>query len=300
MPPKTRIDAFGTISLTAFALLLGFNQVVIKVTNDGLQPIFFAALRSVGGALLIYAWIRWRRIELTLPRVTWPAGFLIGAVFAFEFLCLFLALDYTTVTRTSVIFYTMPLWLALAAHVLIPGERLTPMKTTGLVLAFSGVVVAMSSRGGSAGEGAFLGDLFALGAAMGWASIALIVRTTALKTVRPEVQLWWQLAVSAPILFVAAPFFGPFLRDPSLIHWAGLGFQIVAVVSAGFLFWFWLLTIYPASSVAAFAFLSPIFGVGLGWFLLGEPVGPAILVALVLVCAGLVLINRPVSRPASA
>jgi drug/metabolite transporter (DMT)-like permease len=56
-------------------------------------------------------------------------------------------------------------------------------------------------------------------------------------------------------------FFGPFLRDPSLIHWAGLGFQIVAVVSAGFLFWFWLLTIYPASSVAAFAFLSPIFGV---------------------------------------
>jgi drug/metabolite transporter (DMT)-like permease len=72
----------------------------------------------------------------------------------------------------------------------------------------------------------------------------------------------------------------------------------VAVVSAGFLFWFWLLTIYPASSVASFAFLSPIFGVGLGWLLLGEPVGPGILVALVLVCAGLVLINRPAPKSA--
>ena len=119
------------------------------------------------------------------------------------------------------------------------------MKSAGLILAFAGVVVAMVSRGGATGQGALLGDLSALGAAMGWAGIALIVRTTALKTVRPEVQLLWQLVVSAPILLFAAPFFGPVLREPSLIHWAGLGFQIVAVVSAGFLFWFWLLTIYP-------------------------------------------------------
>jgi drug/metabolite transporter (DMT)-like permease len=298
MPRKSHIDAFGVISLTAFALLMGFNQVVIKVTNDGLQPVFFAALRSVGGAILIYAWIRWRGIELTLPRNTWSAGILIGAVFSFEFICLFKALDLTTVTRTSVLLYTMPIWLALAAHVLIPEERLTRVKSIGLVLAFAGVVVALAARGEGAGGGALLGDFLAVLGAMAWACIALIVRLTALKSVRPEAQLLWQLVVSAPILLVAALFFGPLLREPSLIHWAGLGFQIVAVVSAGFLFWFWLLTIYPASSVASFAFLSPIFGVGLGWLLLGEPVGPGILVALVLVCVGLVLINRPAPKSA--
>jgi drug/metabolite transporter (DMT)-like permease len=300
MPRKPGIDAFGAISLTAFALLLGFNQVVIKVSNDGMQPVFLASLRSFGGALLIYGWIRWRGVAVSLPRSTWGAGVLIGAVFAFEFVCLFLALDYTTVTRTSVMFYTMPLWLALAAHLLIPGERLTPPKVAGLVLAFSGVVVAMASRGAGSGAalggGGLIGDVLALGAAMGWAAIALIVRLTALKSVRPEIQLLWQLVVSAPILLAAALFFGPFLREPSAIHWAGLGFQIVAVVSAGFLFWFWLLTIYPASSVASFAFLSPIFGVGLGWLILDEPVGPGILAALALVCAGLVLINRPAPR----
>jgi drug/metabolite transporter (DMT)-like permease len=155
MPRKTNIDLFGALSLTGFALLLGFNQVVIKVTNDGLQPVFFAALRSIGGALVIYAWIRFRGIELTLPRATCPAGLLIGAVFAFEFVCLFLALDYTTVTRTSVIFYTMPIWLALAAHVLIPGERLTRLKSAGLLLAFAGVVVAMLTRGAAGGRGRF-------------------------------------------------------------------------------------------------------------------------------------------------
>jgi drug/metabolite transporter (DMT)-like permease len=296
MPPKSHVDAFGIISLTGFALLLGFNQVVIKVTNDGLQPVFFAALRSLGGAVLIYAWIRWRRIDLTLPRSTWGAGVLIGTVFASEFICLFLALDLTTVTRTSVLLYTMPIWLALAAHVLIPGERLTVVKSIGLALAFAGMVVALVSRGGSGGEATLAGDLLALVAAVFWAGIALIVRTTALKTVSAEVQLLWQLVISAPILLLAAVFFGPFLRDPAPIHWAGLGFQIVAVVSAGFLFWLWLLKIYPASSVAAFAFLTPIFGVSLGWLILGEPIGPGILVALVLVSAGLVLINRPAPK----
>jgi drug/metabolite transporter (DMT)-like permease len=297
MTPKTRIDTFGAVALVGFSLLLGINQVVIKLTNEGLQPVFFAALRSFGGALVMWLWIRWRNIRLELPRRTVPAGLLIGTAFSVEFVFLFLALDLTSVTRVSVIFYTMPIWLALAAHVLIPGERLTGMKSAGLALAFAGVVIAFLARATGDAEGALLGDILALGAAMAWASIALIVRTTELRTMRPEVQLLWQLAVSAPILLAASAFFGPLLREPELIHWAGLGFQILAVVSAGFLFWFWLLTLYPAASVAAFAFLAPIFGVGLGWLILDETVDPSILGSLALVCLGLILVNRP-PRPA--
>jgi drug/metabolite transporter (DMT)-like permease len=132
---------------------------------------------------------------------------------------------------------------------------------------------------------------------MGWAAIALIVRTTALKTVSPRCSFVATRGLGADPA-AGGRLLRPVPARPAPIHWAGLGFQIVAVVSAGFLFWFWLLKIYPASSVAAFAFLSPIFGVSLGWLMLGEPVGPGILVALVLVCAGLVLINRPAPKPA--
>jgi drug/metabolite transporter (DMT)-like permease len=169
MPRKSHVDAFGIISLTGFALLLGFNQVVIKVTNDGLQPVFFAALRSLGGAVLIYAWIRWRRIDLTLPRSTWGAGVLIGTVFAFEFVCLFLALDYTPSRAHPSCFYTMPIWLALAAHVLIPGERLTVPKSIGLALAFAGRGRGLARAAAAGGRDAS-GDLLALGAAIFWAA----------------------------------------------------------------------------------------------------------------------------------
>lgn len=302
MDRRAALDTFGVVSLTGFALLLAFNQVVIKLTNEGLQPVFFAGLRSLGGAGVICLWMRVRGLDTAIRPGTLPAGLLIGTVFAAEFVFLFLALDLTTVARTSVIFYTMPVWLALGAHVLLPGERLTPPKSAGLALAVAGVAWAIGARGGAGGQQASLaGDLFALGGAICWAGIALCARATALREVRPEMQLLWQLAVSAPLLLLAAPLFGPLLRDPGLIHWAGLGFQILVIVSAGFLFWMWLLSIYPAASVASFSFLSPVFGVLLGWLLLGERVGVEIAGALVLVSAGLVLINRPAKdRPRPA
>lgn len=291
MEKKTQIDAFGAVALTAFALLLAFNQVVIKVTNDGLQPVFFAGLRSAGAVVCIWLWMRWRGIPVRIEQGTLTAGVAIGLVFAFEFLCLFVALDLTAVSRASVIFYSMPVWLALMAHVYLPDDRLTARKSLGLALALGGVAVAILSRDDSAGS--IWGDLAALGAAIGWAMTAMLAKASPLARVRPEMQLLWQVGVSAPILLVAALFFGPLVRELAPIHLAGLAFQIIVVVSAGFIFWLWLLSIYPASGVASFSFLSPVLAVGLGWLLLGEEVGPSLIAALVLVAIGIVLINRP-------
>ena len=296
MAQNDRIDAFGAVALTGFAALLAVNQVVIAVVNEGLQPVFFAALRSLGGVICILGWMRYRAIALTVPPGTLVPGLLMGVLFAVEFICLFVALDLTTVTRSAIIFYSMPVWLALIGHLLIKGERITGRKAMGLGLAFAGVVVALVMRGGPDAEGSVIGDLCALAAAMSWAGIAALAKASRLRDVRPEMQLIWQLAVSVPLLALAAFAFGPFLRDPGWIHWAGLGFQILVIVSAGFLLWLWLLSIYPAASVAAFSFLSPVFGVLLGWLLLGERVGPGIAAALTLVVAGLILINRSASR----
>lgn len=291
MEKKPQIDLFGAVALTGFALLLAFNQVVIKVTNGGLQPVFFAGLRSAGAVVCILLWLRWRGIPLEFARGTWRAGFAIGCVFAAEFLCLFVALDLTAVSRASVIFYSMPVWLALIAHVVMPNDRITPVKALGLALALAGVAVAILTR--DDGAGSFWGDLAALGAAVGWAVTAMLAKASALSRVRPEIQLLWQVGVSAPLLLLAAVFFGPFVRELAPVHIAGLLFQIIVVVSAGFIFWLWLLSIYPASGVASFSFLSPVLAVGLGWLLLGEEVGPSLIAALVLVALGILLINRP-------
>ncbi len=292
MERKDHIDAFGAVSLIAFSALLGFNQIVIKVVNEGLQPVFSAGLRSVGATILLLLWMRLVMGGLRhVPGSGW-SGVLSGSLFAFEFILLFWALDLTTVARVSVLFYSMPVWLALMAHLAIPGERIGPAKALGLALAMAGVVLALADRG-AGGEASLAGDVMAVFGALGWAGIALVARVTPFARVQPVMQLFWQVSVSAVILMLAAPFFGPFMRDFTALTAWGMAFQILVIASGAFLFWFWLLKIYPASGVASFSFLSPVFGVAFGWLILGETVGPSLWVALALVAAGLVLINRP-------
>ncbi len=295
MPKKDAMDAYGATALVLFSALLGFNQVVIKVVNAGLQPAFFAGLRSAGGVLVLLLLMRLRGRALTITPGTVPIGLIIGVCFGAEFLFLFLALDYTTVVRTGILFYSMPVWLALISHFALPGDRMTPLKAAGLACAFGGVVLALSSRGELTG-GALLGDVFALLAAMGWATTALLAKASRLRHETPEMQLLWQLAVSAPLLLGAALFFGPLVRDfQPVLHLSGLAFQI-GLVSAGFVFWLGLLAVYPASGVASFSFLGPVFALLFGWLILDEPVSPSIFAALGLVAVGLVLINRPQRR----
>lgn len=304
MQRKDRIDAFGGLSLTAFALFLALNQIVIKEVNAGLQPAFFAGLRSALAVLCLGAYMALRGRPPRLTRQMAVVGVLSGLAFSAEFLLLFLALDLTTVTRSAILFYSMPVWMAVGAHLWMPGERIGPAKAAGLALALAGVVWAMADRqAGAPASGqlpSLIGDLCALGAAFGWAGTALMARATRLRQERPDMQLFWQVLVSAPVLLLAAPLFGPLIRELEPIHLAGLAFNAVVVASAGFLFWLWLLSIYPASGVASFSFLSPVFSAGLGWALLGEQVGPSLIGALALVAAGIVLINRPRRGPATS
>ncbi len=290
MDRKRAIDGFGAAALIGFAAILAFNQVVIKVTGGGFGPVFQAALRSVLATVFLLIWMRARRFPLSAPAGTARWGIISGLVFSVEFICIYSALDLTTVSRASVIFYSMPIWVALAGHLLLPGERLSARRGLGLALALAGVGLAFADRGG--GRASLAGDLLALGAALGWAAIAIMLRVTPLSRMRPELQLFYQVAVSAVVLLALAPLFGELIRDPRWVHVAGLGFQAVIVVGLGYLMWFWLLTIYQANGVASFSFLSPVLAVLFGWALLGEAIGPRIWAALALVALGLVLINR--------
>jgi drug/metabolite transporter (DMT)-like permease len=212
--------------------------------------------------------------------------------FSIEFLLVFQSVEYTSVARVSLFFYTMPFWVALGAHFLIPGERLTRVRALGLILAAGGVALALLRNDSPAGEHALFGDLLALLGAMFWAAIVFMTRLTRFSRAGSEMQILYQLAVSAVVLLAVAPLFGPVLREmtPAL---AGIfAFQVIAVVCFGFLSWFWVLKIYPASDMASFSFLTPLFGVVFSWLILGEEITWTIVAALGLVAVGIVLVNR--------
>lgn len=288
---KEKIDSTGAVLLIGFSALLGLNQVLIKFVNDGLEPIFQAGLRSVCAFLIVWLFSLLMGRRLSLSDGSLLPGIITGFLFAFEFILLFQALDYISVSRASVLFYTMPFWVAVAAHVLIPGENITPLKSIGLVFALIGVALILGFE--SEGESSLKGDLFCLVAAAAWAAIAIIARISKLQRSCPEMQLLYQLGVSAPILLLAASFAGNYLREPNALIWSVFAFQVVVVVSVGFLTWFWVLSIYPIANMAVYSFLAPIFGVFFGWFILNEKITVSIVAALISIAIGIALVNWP-------
>ena len=296
MARKERIDAVGGAFLVGFSALLGLNQVLVKLVNAGFAPAFQAGLRSALAFLPVLIFALLMRKRLSLRDGSFRPGVICGLLFSVEFVLLFMALDFTTVSRASIFFYTMPVWVTLGAHFLIPGEGMTKAKALGLVLAVSGVALALSGNAAPATEWALVGDVMCLLAALCWAAIALTARTTAFSKAIPEMQLLYQLAVSAPAMIAFAVLTGDTVREPTEAHLAILFFQSFVVVGMGFLTWFWVLSVYPASDMASFGFLAPVFGVFFGWLVFDDALTPQLVAALALVGLGIVLVNRKPKR----
>jgi drug/metabolite transporter (DMT)-like permease len=291
------IDLTGSVALVAVMLLLAMNQVLIKHTNEGFQPAFAAGLRSALAAVTVFLWMKLRGRPRGFNRTVAIEGSMMGLVFAGQFLCLFFALDQTTVGRVSILFYSMPLWLALMSHGLLPDERMTRIKGVGLVLAFSGTVLALLDRG-DAGSGASLqGDLLALAAAIGWAAQMVIARRPVMAAAGAEQQLLWMVTVSAPVLLAVSPAFGPLVRELQPVHLAEVLVQGVLIVPGTFIVFLSLMSAYSSTTVASFSFLTPIFGLAIGRLVLSEPLGLRIVAACLLVGAGILLINHRATRP---
>jgi drug/metabolite transporter (DMT)-like permease len=232
MERKNRIDALGGVLLASFSMLLGLNQVLVKVVGEGMHPAMQAGLRSTFAIVPVLALALIFRRRLSISDGSLPWGVFTGVLFALEFLLLFLALDYSTVARVSMLFYTMPVWMTIAAHFLIPAERLNTVRVLGLAVAVAGLAVAMWGRG--EGENLLLGDIYCIAAAMIWAAIGLVARLTPMNRSAPEMQLLYQLVVSALVLLPVSYLIGDQVRDLHLEHWWILVFQSIVVVGLAF------------------------------------------------------------------
>jgi len=290
-PPRAHIDALGASLLIGFSALLGLNQALVKLVNEGLAPLFQSGVRSALAFLVLLIWTRATRARLDFRNGSLPWGLAAGLLFAFEFAMLFVALDYTTVARASLFFYTMPLFTALGAHALIPGERLTPQRASGLGVALVGVAIGLADDASAPSAQAWIGDVLAIAGAVAWASITLMMRTSPLARCSSEQIMLYQLGVSGVVLLVAAPVANHGVRELTAGLVAIFAFQVVAIVSLGYLLWARILAVYPVGNMASFSLLAPVFGVLAGWMIFDDPLTPAFFAAITLVGAGLVLVN---------
>ena len=292
---KAHLDTLAVTSLVFCCFLWGLNQVAAKVAIAEVPPLAQAAVRSLGGAVLVFLWARLRGIALFDRDGSLRGGLLAGLLFAAEFGCIFLGLQHTPASRMAVFIYISPFVVALGMPFIAKAERLKPAQMAGLVIAFAGVAwgFAEGFTRPAAGNQQWLGDALGVTAGVLWGATTLAIRGSKLATASAEKTLLYQLAISGVALALAAALRGqPWAATLSALTWASLFFQVVIVTFASYLLWFWLVRHYPATRLASFTLLTPVFGLLLGALLLGEPITARLVIALAAVAGGIVLVNR--------
>jgi drug/metabolite transporter (DMT)-like permease len=270
------------------------QQVLIKWTLSEMPPVFQAWMRMLGATVLLMLWCRLRGIVWWHGDGTMRAGLLAGLLFAAEFVCIYVGMQYTGSSRLTVFLYTSPFWVALLVPLWARSERLHASQWAGLLLAFGAVIFALR-EGLMQAEGATLaGDLFGLAAGLFWGLTTVVIRSSTLTQVRPEKLLLYQVSVSALLLPCLSLALGETWRwDYSAWAWGAAGAQASLGGFISFLIWMWLLGRYPVTRVTSFSFFTPLFTLVFAALWLGESVTPGVILALAAVAAGMALMNRP-------
>ncbi len=272
--------------------LWGFQQITIKIANAGISPILQAGIRSIIATIALGIWMLARRIRPFQNDGTLFPGIIAGLLFAFEFVFLYWGLNYTSASRAVIFIYIAPFVVALGIHCLVPNEKLNRPQVVGMLLAFTGIVIAFGEGFSVLSGQEWIGDLMCILAALLWGLTTVLVRVTKLSSIAPSRTLYYQLVVSAVLLPPMSLLMGETgitLITPMIF--ASLIFQGLIIAFASYLTWFWLIANYPVTQLSAYAFLTPLFGVLCGMIFLAEPFSWGIFIALSLVTSGIYLVN---------
>ncbi|MGH8868335.1 MAG: EamA family transporter [Actinomycetes bacterium] len=278
------------------AVLWGVNFVVIDVGLEHFPPLLFATLRFVlvaFPAVLFVARppVRWRWLA--------AVGLFMGVgQFGMLFLGMHLGMP---AGLASLVLQAQAVFTLLFGAVVL-GERLGRRVVVGTLLASGGIAliaVGSSAGGSSAGPSTavpLVAILLVVAAAASWGAANVCTR---LAQAPPGLGLvvWSSLVPPLPLAVLSGIFEGPHRIADALagVDTSGLlALAYVVVVASLFCFGAWtsLIGRYPAGTVAPYALLVPVAGMGSAWVALGErPTGTDLLGAVV-VLLGLLLVTR--------
>lgn len=294
MDPRKPLDTPAIALMLVLCLIWSMQQIGLKATAADFSPVLQIALRSAIGAVLVGMLMLLRRERMSFAAGIWQPGLLAGGCFALEYLLVGEALRHTSAGHVVVFLYTAPVFAALGLQWKLPSERLAALQWLGVGLAFVGIAVAFL-RGVQGGNGdlpgMLWGDFLALLGGIAWAATTVLVRVTRLSALPATQTLLYQLLAGFLLLLPAALLFGHTTFNPTPLVWLSLAFQSLIVCFASFLIWFALLRRYLASRLGVLSFLTPLFGVLLGAWLLDEAIEPGFVLGAGLALAGITLVS---------
>lgn len=261
------------LSLIIVAVIWALNFSIIKVTLEEIGPFAFNALRFVFAAGLLIAVTKWRGFKVIVRKEHLIPVIGIGLVGNLVYQVLFIVgVNLTNAANSAVILGTIPVWIALMAH-LFTDEKLSTTKTLGIMFAFGGVglIIFGRSAGFSFSSASALGDIVVLFSAIAWASYTILSKKYLKEYNSTQYSAFISLIGVITLVLVGVP--DLLKTDYSSISLAGYaGILYSGLLSVGLAYLIWNRGVHKIGAVrtAAYQNLVPVLGVVFGVVLLNE------------------------------
>jgi O-acetylserine/cysteine efflux transporter len=292
----------------AIVLVWGTNFVVIRLGLNALPPLFYATLRFV--FVMVPAILFLPRPKVRLSNLA-LYGLCIGVV---QFGLLFIAMKGQISPALASLVIQTQVFFTIGLSIWRTGEKIKPHQIGALALAVAGMgVIAANTGQGITTAGVAL----VLLAAMGWAMGNQASREAgqgatgnpersggpagATKQISMLAYVVWAAPFAVPpLLLLSLAMEGPTaiahgVRHAGLATWCAVLWQSVGNTLFGYTCWAWLLSRYPAATVAPMSLLVPVFGFASSAIILHEQLQLWKIGAMLLIMAGLAvnLLWRP-------
>src|SRR5699024_3760031 len=197
------------------------------------------------------------------------------------------SLNHIDAGLTSVLTYSMPLFLTLMAHQWIPIDRFTTRKMVGVVVGIIGVFIAMNIQL----DGSVFIMLFALSSAVSWATANLLLKLK-LQHCNAVQYTTWQMTIGTIGLWAYTLLFDQGTESQweitSIFY---ILFAGVIASALAFVMWSYILTHTESSQASPCIMLVPIGGVIAGVMFLDETVRTITVAGVALVLTGVYIVN---------
>jgi len=295
--PQNKDFSFLAASFTVFiCMLFGANAVAIKISLEGLGVFTTAGIRFGIASVAIFLWARITGRSFEIKKKQVFQLIIIAIVFTAQLSLFYLGLSKSNASRGTLLVNFQPFFTLFLAHFFIPGDRITKRKIMGMLLGFAGVAFVFLEKKGVASDFE-VGDVMILTAAFLWSCNAVYTKRI-ISAFKPFQIALFPMIFSVPFFFLEGVLWDHHMIvfiDSKII--GAMVYQSLVTASFGFVVWNSLLQRYGAVALHSFIFIMPISGVLLGGLILGEPLTVNILIAMLLIVAGILMTHIKQKKP---
>ena len=275
-------------------LVWGTTWAAIRIGLAGIPPLTGVSLRFLVASallLLLAPLFRIRFGKSARERRLWWANALLS--FCGSYVVVYWAEQYVPSGLSAVLFATFPLFVAGLAHFTLPGERLTPRSSVGIVVGFLGVAVIFSE------------DLRKLGSPMVATAAAVFLLSPIVSALANVAVKKWGAGIH-PVSLTAIPMgiaggitgaAALLLERDREIRFDAVSVGAVlylAILGSAFTFtiYYWLMSHIPVSRLALITYAIPVVAVIVGAVFLDESLTGRVLAGSTMVMGGVGLALR--------